>query len=58
MTTQTTMSAQTTEKTFPIAVYNHEVEAYWYLYSLEELIDFLNEHDEFFSYKYEPEAAE
>ena len=40
-------------KGFPIAVYNHEVEAYWYLYSLEELIDFLNEHDEFFTYKYE-----
>ena len=36
---------------FPIAVYNHEVEAYWYIYSLDEFIEFLNEHDEFFTYK-------
>ena len=36
--------------TFPITVYNHEENVYWYLYSVDELIDFLNEHDEFFTY--------
>lgn len=36
--------------TFPVAVYNHEENVYWYLYSVDELIDFLNEHDEFFTY--------
>ena len=51
------MTTQTTEKTFPLAIYNHEVEAYWYVYTLEELIDFLNEHDEFFTYRYETEKT-
>jgi hypothetical protein len=51
------MTTRTIEKKFPIAIYNHEVEAYWYVYSLEELIDFLNEHDDNFIYKYEPEEV-
>ena len=42
---------------FPVAVYNHEKEAYWYLYSLEEMVEFLNEHDEFFTYKCEEESG-
>jgi hypothetical protein len=41
---------------FPIAVYNNTTEPYWYLYNLEELINFLNEHDEFFTYKAIKEA--
>jgi hypothetical protein len=36
---------------FPLAVYKNTTEVYWYLYNLEELINFLNEHDEFFTYK-------
>jgi len=41
---------------FPIAVYKNTTEVYWYLYNLEELINFLNEHDEFFIYKAIKEA--
>ena len=43
---------------FPVAVYDHEKEVYWYLYSLEEMIIFLNEHDEYFTYKCELEGVE
>ena len=42
---------------FPVAIYSHEEEAYWYVYSLGELIAFLNEHDCFFTFKCEPEET-
>ena len=45
------MKTQATENKFLLVAYNHETETYLYFYSMEEFIEFLNEQDEFFSFK-------
>jgi hypothetical protein len=41
---------KTTNTTFPVLVHNHETNERFFIYTLEDFLEFLNENDDFFTY--------
>jgi len=51
------MTPQTTAPNFPVLVHNHETGARFYIYSLADFIEYLNEYDEFNTFTLQEQAA-